>query len=152
MRTLLRSVIAGFAALAASFAILGMADRLGIVTARGEFQRLVKSAVGPYLSDMGLPAIRSSFHLPSPQSSVFMVGFEIAVWMGMALACGFIERHFPGPPLIKGLIYAALIWLINAGIVSPAFGEGFAGRRAGPLGIASATAHACFFIILSLLI
>ncbi|NKK61719.1 hypothetical protein [Rhizobium ruizarguesonis] len=93
MRILLRSVIAGF-------------------------QRLVKSAVGPYLSDMGLPAIRSSFHLPSPQSSVFMVGFEIAVWMGMALACGFIERYCPGPPLIKGLIYAALIWLINAGIVS----------------------------------
>ncbi|MGO7669823.1 hypothetical protein [Rhizobium ruizarguesonis] len=118
MRILLRSVIAGFAAPAANFAILGMADRLGIVTVSSGFQRLVKSAVGPYLSDMGLPVIRSSFHLPSPQSSVFTVGFEIAVWMDMVLACGFIERYFPGAPLIKGLIYAALIWLINAGIVS----------------------------------
>ena len=46
----------------------------------------------------------------------------------MALFYAFIlEPRLPGGAWLKGLIYAAAVWILNAAFVLPATGEGFAG-------------------------
>jgi hypothetical protein len=64
-----------------------------------------------------------------------------------------LEPVVPGKPLVKGLIYAAIVWLLNACVVLPAIGEGIAGSRylglAGMTGFAAI--HTVFFVLLALL-
>jgi hypothetical protein len=58
-----------------------------------------------------------------------------------------------GPGWLKGLQYAGLVWLINAAVLLPATGEGFAGSA--HLGVAGmlwfAAAHTLFFVMLGVL-
>jgi hypothetical protein len=152
--TIARSLAAGASALLANFALLTIADRFGIVTARGGFQRLVKQIAGPYFIKFGIDRQWTLLALPAPQSAAFVVGFKIAVGLGMALAYGLGQKYFPGTPVQKGLAYALLVWLINACVVLPALGEGFAGTSSlTPIGItAFAIAHTSFFIVLALLV
>jgi len=57
----------------------------------------------------------------------------------------------PWSPAVKGLAYAAGVWLVNALVVLPATGEGFAGSAnlsfAGMLWFAAA--HTLFFMLLA---
>ena len=71
----------------------------------------------------------------------------------MAIVYAAIEPGLPGRWWARGLIYAMLIWLINASIVLPLLGEGFAGwRNLTPTGmVAFAMAHTAFFIVLAAL-
>ena len=52
---------------------------------------------------------------------------------------------------MKGFVYAALVYLLNAALVLPLLGEGFAGIRSlTPVGIvAFAIAHTAFFLTLA---
>lgn len=148
-----RALLAGAVALAVNFALLLGADALGIVTARGGFQRLVKIWLGPLLTDAGIYRTWTTAGLPDPATATFMIGFKIAVGLGFALLYAVIEPFLPGRPIVKGLIYAALVWVINAALVLPLLGEGFAGTRSlTPLGIGTfAFAHTAFFVVLALL-
>jgi hypothetical protein len=150
----LRALGAGAIALVVNFALLGLADRLGIVTARGGFQRLAKLQVGPLLQASGVAKAWSALRLPEPNSALFQIGFKVAVGLVMALIYVVIEPYLPGTRIVKGLTYALIIWLINAAAVLPALGEGFAGANSLTATgmIAFAVAHTSFFIVLALLV
>lgn len=147
-----RAILAGSIALAVNFACLLSADALGIVTARGGFQRLVKLWLGPVLETIGIGSAWRAWALPDPGGAVFMVGFKIVVGLGMALAYAAVVGRLPGRTLVKGLWAAAGIWLLNAGLVLPLLNEGFAGARSlTALGITVfALAHTAFFVVLAL--
>lgn len=154
MMQYLWALIAGAVALVVNFFLLGLADRLNIVTARGGFQRLVKIWAGPILESTGIDRMWSALRLPKPSSKLFQTSFKVGVGLVMALIYVVIEPYLPGASIVKGLIYALIIWLINAGVVLPALGEGFAGARSLTAAgmIAFAIAHTAFFIVLSLLV
>ncbi|MEP7242327.1 MAG: hypothetical protein ABI885_01430 [Gammaproteobacteria bacterium] len=102
----------------------------------------------------GVSSLWSAMGGPPPNSSAFQTGFHLQVGLAMALFYAFIlERVLPGDALIKGLIYAAAVWLLNAAVVLPATGEGFAGSAhlnvQGMLWFAAA--HTLFFVPLALL-
>lgn len=150
----LRTLLAGAVGLGVNFLLLGLADRLGIVTARGGFQRLAKIWTGPALRALGVDRAWAALHLPDPGGALFTPGFKVVVGLAMAVIYLWLKPYLPGPPLVKGLTYALLVWLINAAIVLPALGQGFAGvNTLGAVGIlAFAIAHTAFFLILAALI
>lgn len=154
LATYLRALLAGMIALAVNFLLLSLADRLGIVTARGGFQRLVKLWTGPALHVLGIDRAWAALHLPDPNGALFTNGFKVAVGLAMVVIYLRIKPFLPGSALEKGLVYAALVWLINAAIVLPALGQGFAGvRTLSVIGIvAFAIAHTAFFVVLAGLI
>ena len=72
----------------------------------------------------------------------------------MAMIYAFaVEPILPGRAWMKGAIYALILWVLNAAIVLPATGEGFAGAAhltlAGTVWFAAA--HTLFFILLAIL-
>ena len=93
-----RALVVGSLALIPNFALLAAADALGIVTARGGFQRLVKLWTGPHLEALGIAAWWRATSLPDPNGPVFTDGFKIAVGLGMALVYAIIEPRLPGRP------------------------------------------------------
>ncbi|GLK86893.1 hypothetical protein [Ancylobacter defluvii] len=149
----LKALLAGLVALAVNFLLLGLADRFGVVTARGGFQRLVKLWTGPALHRLGVDRAWATLHFPNPNGPLFTNGFKVAVGLGMALIYVRIKALLPGAAFEKGLVYALLVWLINAGIVLPALGQGLAGiKTLSAIGIvAFAIAHtACFMVLAGL--
>jgi hypothetical protein len=64
-----------------------------------------------------------------------------------------MESALIGRPWLKGLIYAASVWIVNAIIVLPLIGESFAGsRHLGASGVIGfALAHTVFFVLLAVL-
>lgn len=147
------ALVSGMLALILNFGFLLTADAFGIVTARGGFQRLVKIGTGPMLDALGVASWWRATGLPDPNGVVFTVAFKVAVGLGMAVVYAIIEAKLPGRPIDKGLIYAAFVWLLNAAIVLPLLGEGFAGANSlTTLGIVTfAVAHTSFFVALALL-
>lgn len=150
----LRALLAGAAGLVVNFLLLGLADRLGIVTARGGFQRLVKLWTGPALRALGVDRTWAALDLPDPNGPLFITGFKVVVGLVMAVIYLRIKPLLPGLPLEKGLVYALLVWLINAALVLPALGQGFAGMRTLSAAgiIVFAMAHTAFFLVLAALI
>jgi hypothetical protein len=72
----------------------------------------------------------------------------------MALFYAYVlEPVLPGKVIRKGAIYAIAIWLLNAIIVLPATGEGFAGSAHLTLAgiVWFAAAHSLFFMVLAVL-
>jgi hypothetical protein len=65
----------------------------------------------------------------------------------------FVEPSWRGRAISKGLAFAAGVWILNAAIVLPLTGEGFAGSAhlsvAGMIWFAAA--HTLFFVLLALL-
>lgn len=150
----LRALLAGAAGLVVNFLLLGLADRLGIVTARGGFQRLVKLWTGPALRALGVDRAWAALDLPDPSGPLFTTGFKVVVGLVMAMIYLGIQPLLPGPALEKGLVYALLVWLINAALVLPALGQGFAGMKmlSATGMIVFAAAHTAFFLVLAALI
>lgn len=131
--------------------LLGLASYFGIDTAGGAFQRLVKLWTTPLFVAGGVDILWSRLQLPDPASTLFMSAFKVSAGLLMAFVYAAIEPGLPGRWWAKGLIYAMLIWLINASIVLPLLGEGFAGWRSlTPTGmVAFAFAHTSFFLVLA---
>ena len=83
-----------------------------------------------------------------------MAAFKVAAGLMVALVYAAIEPALPGRWWAKGLFYALLVWLLNAPVVLPLLGEGFAGARSlTSIGmITFALAHIAFFLVLARLI
>src|SRR6202049_2836833 len=81
------------------------------------------------------------------------MGFHLAVGIVMALVyADVLEPALPGGDAQKGALYAIAVWLLNAFVVLPATGEGFAGSAHLTLaGITCfAAPHTLFFMVLAM--
>ena len=124
------SLLAGLIAIVVNTFILEAADWIPLVTARGGLLKLLKTYFSDPLARVGIADLWANLHLPGPDTGVFKSGFHIVVGLLMAVFYAFVlEPILPGVPLVKGLIYALLVWLANAFIVLPWIGEGIAGSR-----------------------
>src|ERR1700761_4555986 len=103
-----RGQIGGAAGLAVNYLLLGLADYLDIVTARGGFQRLTKVWLARPLISMGVAPTWSRLGFPDPGSALFVNGFKIGVGLVFALVYVAIRPCLPGGPIARGLVYAAL--------------------------------------------
>jgi hypothetical protein len=82
----------------------------------------------------------------------FQTGFHLFVGILMALLYAYVlEPRLPRGPWLRGFLYALAVWLLNAVVVLPATGEGFAGSMHLTLAgmIWFAAAHTVFFLLLS---
>lgn len=134
------AMLAGAIAIAVNTGLLAGADAAGLPTAHGGLLRL--------LQDVFAPA------LPIPSGTAIQLGFHVFVGLVMAIVYAvLLEAWLPGAPVLKGLMYAAVAWLMNVFVVLPLIGEGIAGGRhldaAGIIGFA--IAHTVFFVLLAVL-
>jgi hypothetical protein len=87
--------------------------------------------------------------------AVNTIALKAADLVPLATAHGGLLRllspALPIGPWLKGAIYAAAVWLLNAAIILPLTGEGFAGTaHLGAAGITwFAAAHTLFFLLLA---
>jgi len=148
------SLLACTVAIAANTALLAGADDAGFTTVRGGLLRLLKTIAGGLASRANLEGLWTETLAPATSGAGFQTGFHVCVGLLMAVFYAFVlEPVLPGRPLVKGLIYAVLVWLLNAFMVLPLIGEGIAGSRylgaAGMIGFAAI--HTVFFVLLALL-
>lgn len=148
------SLLAGLVAIVVNTAMLEAADWIPLVTARGGLLKLLRTYLSAPLTGLGIADLWAALTLPAPDTHAFKTGFHIVVGLLMALFYAFVlEPVLPGPALVKGLLYALLVWLANAFIVLPWIGEGIAGSAflsaEGMLYFAAA--HTVFFVLLALL-
>lgn len=87
--------------------------------------------------------------LPPPTAVSFKVGFHIVIGLLMAVFYAIVERYSRLGCIRKGFIYAAAIYAINASVLFPMLGDGFAGYRiiTTPGLIYFAFAHTIFFVL-----
>jgi hypothetical protein len=152
--TLGAALLAGSIAIVANTLVLEAADLIPLVTARGGLLKLLKITLAGPLTGIGAAEIWAALPLPAADSHAFKTGFHIFIGLLMALFYAYLlEPLLPGTALVKGLLYALLVWLANALIVLPWIGEGVAGSAnldaAGM--IYFAFAHTVFFVLLALL-
>lgn len=148
------ALLAGFPAIVLNSLALAAADLVPLATAHGGLLRLLMSWLGGFFTATGLPNLWAAGGLPTPDRPLFQAGFHIVVGLAMAFFYGFAaEPVLRGRPWHKGLHFAAGIWLLNATVILPLTGEGFAGRVHLTLaGMAwFAAAHTLFFVLLAVL-
>jgi hypothetical protein len=151
---LIASLMAGAIAIAVNTALLEGADAIGFTTARGGLLRLLKDLAAQIAPYVNLADTWTNVLAPATTGDLFRNLFHVFVGLLMALFYAYVlEPALPGKPLVKGLIYAALVWLLNAFLVLPAIGEGIAGSRflGVPGMIGFAAIHTVFFVLLALL-
>ncbi|KWR80277.1 hypothetical protein [Cupriavidus sp. IDO] len=134
------AALAGCAGIAVNTALLSVADHFGLVTARGGLLTLLAQTLGI----SALPLVRLY---------AFQQVFHIAVGIAMAVFYAFTFARLPASALIKGLLYALAVWLLNACMVLPLIGQGFAGHSVLTAGgmLFFAIAHTAFFVVTALL-
>jgi hypothetical protein len=136
---LIAALVAGSIAIILNTLALKAADLVPLATARGGLLRLIK----PWLSLVA----------PVPNSAEFQTGFHLFVGILMALFYAYaLEPWLPRGAWLKGFLYALAVWLLNAIVVLPATGEGFAGSAhlTLPGMIWFAVAHTLFFVLLAI--
>ena len=148
------SLTAGAIAIAVNTALLAGADAIGFTTARGGLLRLLKDLAAQAAPHVGLADTWNNVLAPATSGDLFRNVFHVVVGLLMALFYAYIlEPILPGKPLVKGLLYALIVWLLNAFVVLPAIGEGIAGSRylGLPGMIGFAVIHTVFFVLLAVL-
>ncbi|CAG2158568.1 hypothetical protein LMG31506_06418 [Cupriavidus yeoncheonensis] len=134
------AALAGCAGITVNTALLFVADHFRLVTARGGLLTLLAQTLGM----SALPLVRLY---------AFQQVFHIAVGIAMAVFYSFTFARLPTSALIKGLLYALAVWLLNACMVLPLIGQGFAGHSVLTAGgmLFFAIAHTAFFVVTALL-
>ncbi len=148
------ALAAGSIAIVVNTLALKAADLIPLATAKGGLLRLVSPWFAPLLKSTGVAATWLKAGAPAPNTPPFQMGFHIVVGIGMALFYAYaLEPFLPGRAWGKGLIYAAAVWIVNAVVVLPATGEGFAGAAHLTIpGMAwFAAAHTLFFVLMAML-
>jgi hypothetical protein len=147
------ALISGSTAIVLNTLALKCADFIPLATARGGLLRLLSSWFAAPLTGMGVASAWLRAGAPAPTSPVFQTGFHLVVGIAMALVYAYaLEPVLPCGDARKGAIYAIGAWLLNAAVVLPATGEGFAGSAhltfAGMIWFAAA--HGLFFMMLAM--
>jgi hypothetical protein len=131
-----------------------MSPPLGAEVPTG-FRRRSDSASGPALSAAECLPIFFRFHegmanVMNDMSTLLEQQIPALVGLMMSLFYAFVlEPLMPWGTIIKGSSYALVVWFINALIVLPATGEGFAGSENLSLILWYAAAHTLFFMLLA---
>lgn len=148
------AVISGSTAIMLNTLALKAADLVPLATAKGGLLRLLSSWLAVPVAETGIASAWLQAGAPAPDSPLFQTGFHLCVGLMMALfyAC-VLEPVLPGGDVRKGAIYTIATWLLNAIVVLPATGEGFAGSAHLTLAgiVWFAAAHSIFFMILAML-
>lgn len=123
-----RALIAGVAGAAANSLAIRAFEWIGIPTGTAGLSKLVIAITNAILAATGL-----SFCLPEklvqPGQEIFHT--TMGVLMAIAFAVLFFRR-LPGSPVIRGLIFSLLPWLMQSLIVDPYMGFGLFGTRLSP--------------------
>jgi hypothetical protein len=148
------AVISGSVAIVLNTLALKAADLVPLATAKGGLLRLLSAWFAAPLADTGIASAWLRSGAPAPDGSLFQTGFHLLVGLMMALFYAYLlEPVLPGGDVGKGAAYAIAVWLLNAIVVLPTTGEGFAGSAhltfAGIVWFAAA--HSLFFIVLAVL-
>jgi hypothetical protein len=149
---ILAALLAGIVAIALNTLVLKAADLMPLATARGGLLRLITRWLSEPLEHLGIPRLWAMVGGPAPGSPAFQIGFHILVGLLMAIFYALLLESLPPKRAwIKGLLYAASVWILNAAVILPATGEGFAGRDHLTITgiIWFAAAHTLFFIVLA---
>ena len=129
-RKLAAALLAGLSAIVVNTAMLEAADWIPLVTARGGLLKLLKIYFALPLESLSVADFWTALHHPAADTHAFKTGFHIVVGLLTAVFHVFgLEPILSGPALVKGLVYALLVWLTNAFIVLLRIGEGSAGSR-----------------------
>jgi hypothetical protein len=146
------ALLSGSVAILLNTLALKAADLIQLPTAHGGLLRLLSSGFSGLFQQLGISSLWSAAGAPPPNSPVFQIGFHILVGLMMSLFYAFVlEPLMPWSTTVKGLVYTFAVWLINALVVLPATGEGFAGSANLPLAgiLWYAAAHTLFFMLLA---
>ncbi len=146
------AMLAGSVAIVLNTLALAAADLFDLETAHGGLLRLIVSSLPSSVDRLGIASTWTAMNGPPISSKSFQTGFHLFVGLPMALFYAFVlEPFLPRSTAAKGWIYAIGAWLINASVVLPATGEGFAGSAhlstAGILWYAAS--HTLFFLVLA---
>ncbi len=148
------ALTAGGTAIVLNSLALKAADFVPLATAKGGLLRLIRPWFAPVLRSTGIARAWTTAGAPPVASPLFQLGFHLAVGLLMALFYAYLlEPRLNGGPWRKGVVYAAAVWLLNAAVVLPLTGEGFAGSAhlttAGMIWFAAA--HTLFFVLLAVM-
>jgi hypothetical protein len=146
------ALLAGLIAIILNTLALKAADLISLPTAHGGLLRLITLGFSGVLQQSGISSVWTQMGAPAPNSPTFQIGFHILVGLMMSIIYGFVlEPLMPWGATVKGLAYAIGLWLINAIIILPVTGEGFAGIAS--LSVAGilwfAAAHTLFYMMLA---
>lgn len=140
---------AGLVAIAVNTVLLQWGTHAGLELGNGVLLRLMQPVVSPVLIRSGLSTLWTNAQLPPPTAVSFKVGFHVVVGLLMAAVYASVERYSRLGPIHKGFIYAAAIYAVNACVLFPMLGDGFAGYRilTAPGLLYFAFAHTTFFVL-----
>jgi hypothetical protein len=146
------ALLAGSVAIVLNTLALNAADLFDLETAHGGLLRLIVSSLSSSIDRLRIASSWAAINGPPINSKSFQTGFHLLVGLLMALFYAFVlEPYLPRSTAVKGWLYAIGVWLINACVVLPATGEGFAGSAhlnvAGMLWYAAS--HTLFFLTLA---
>ena len=149
MRRMLMGLCCGALAIDVNSAMLAGADFIGLRTAHGGLLRLLQLLAAVMPGSFGATFVRAT------SGAAFQFAFHIVVGLGMAVFYVVVVRGLhPRSPWVTALAYAGVLWVLNAAVVLPLIGEGFAGSHhltlAGIIGYA--IAHTVFFVVLAFLV
>ena len=142
------ALFAGSVSIGANTGLLLLADAVGFTTSHGGLLRFARDGIAAVSAEAGTAIV------PLVSSATFQTAFHVAVGLLMAIFYAFaLEPILAGPAWLKGFVYAAGVWLLNAFVMLPAIGESIAGSRhldlSGMIGFA--VIHTVFFILLAVL-
>jgi hypothetical protein len=152
LNRIVAALLAGTVAIVLNTLVLKAAELVPLATARGGLLRLITPWLSDPLEHLGISRLWEMVGGPAPSVPAFQIGFHIFVGLLMAMFYALLLEPLPPKRAwIKGLLYAAGVWILNAAVILPATGEGFAGRDhltiAGIIWFAAA--HTLFFIVLA---
>jgi hypothetical protein len=123
VKTIFRALVAGAIGIMINILLLNLCDAVGVVTARGGLQRLVRLWLGGTLTQIGVSDLWAALGLPDPNTNIFKTGFKVTVGLGMAVFYALVfEPRIPGSTMPKGLAYALFAWGAERLRRSPAVG------------------------------
>jgi hypothetical protein len=146
------ALYAGAVAITINMLLLKAADIVAVQTAHGGLLRVISPLAARLLEPAGVSAWWRAVGGPGIGTAVFQDSFHFVVGIGMALAYVLLlEPRLSGAFWRKGLLYALVVWLLNAFVILPLSDEGIAGSAhlvlAGMLWFAAA--HTAFFVLLA---
>ncbi len=124
-----RAALAGLAGAVANSLAIRAFESTGIQTGTAGLSKLVVAINNAALGTAGL-----SFRLPEKLGQPGQEIFHSAMGMVMAVIFAWIFfPRLPGRPVIRGLIFSLLPWLMQSLVVAPYMGFGFFGAGLSPV-------------------